>query len=328
MAERPERADIRITPATADDAEGILALLRETMGWDAEGLGEGFFAWKHRDNPFGRSPEWVARHDGGIVAYRTFLRWHFRDAADQLVPAVRAVDTVTHPDYQGLGLFRALTLQAVSELTVSPDRLVFNTPNDQSRAGYLKMGWSVVRRLPVGALPAGPAGIQRMVTARAAANLWSEPCELGDDAPTALADTALADALLEHAPTGGFRTARTPAYLQWRTAFAPLRYRLLLADARDPRRGGVIFRLRRRGGGTEAAIAELFVHDARSAVPLLSRMVRESGADYAIGIRGGPAAAALVPVPRQGPLLTARALSGSPPPAREWRLSLGDVELF
>ena len=34
---------------------------------------------------------------------------------------------------------------------------MFNTPNDQSRPGYLKMGWQVVGRVPIGVRPARSA---------------------------------------------------------------------------------------------------------------------------------------------------------------------------
>ena len=56
-------------------------------------------------------------------------------------------------------------------------------------------------------------------------------------------------------------------------------------------------------------------------------MLRETGADYAVGIRQG-ASVGLVPLPGEGPLLTTRALAGSPPRAEAWRLTRGDVELF
>ena len=99
----------------------------------------------------------------------------------------------------------------------------------------------------------------------------------------------------------------------------PLHYRLLLVSDRDPSEGGIIFRLRRRGDAVEAAVVEQLVPDRRTGARLVHRMLRDSGADYAIGLRTGRSAG-LLPLPGQGPLLTTRPLAGSPPR----RVSLGD----
>lgn len=319
--------DLEFRIASAEDEPAVLALMRASLGWEDDDPNEEFFTWKHHDNPFGRSPAWVALHGDRVVGFRTFLRWQFRDDTDRLVRAVRAVDTATDPAYQGMGIFRRLTLRAVAELTLAGDSIVFNTPNDQSRPGYLKMGWSLARRLPVGVLPAGPRSIVPMLTSRVPASLWSEPSSVGLEAASALADHSVAAALLEHAPTTGFRTDRSPEYLAWRTALEPLHYRLLLASPGDPNEGGLIFRLRRRGGALEAAVVEQLVPNARTGVSLVRRMLTQTRADYAIGIRTGPSAG-LLPLPSQGPLLTTRPLAGSPPSAKAWALTLADVELF
>lgn len=321
--------DLEIRPARPEDDAVVSPMLRESLKKGDDPHYDAFLAWKHRDNAFGVSPAWVALHDGRAVGYRTLMRWRFLTDEGKKVTAVRAVDTATHPDYQGLGIFRALTIRGVAELTLAGDGIVFNTPNDQSRPGYLKMGWSVVRRLPVGFLPARPGSLPRMVGSRVPASLWSEDTQAGHAAPEALADDGVAQALLQHAPSSGFRTERTPGYLRWRTAFAPLRYRVLFASDRDPAEGAVIFRLRRRGATVEAAIIEQLVPDYRTGASLVARTLRATGADYAIGLRTGPSAGLVpLPVPGSGPILTARPLAATPPPAPAWRLTLGDIELF
>ncbi|WP_325048295.1 GNAT family N-acetyltransferase [Intrasporangium calvum] len=325
--ERLSGPDLDVRRAVPEDDAAVVPMLREALGKMDDPHYEGFLQWKHRENPFGQSPGWVAVHEGRVVGFRTFLRWRFLDDNGKTVPAVRAVDTATDPAYQGMGIFRTLTLRSVAELTLAGDAIVFNTPNDQSRPGYLKMGWSLARRLPVGVLPAGGRSALTMVSSRVPASLWSEPTRVGLDAATALADRDVASRLLEHAPRRGFRTDRTPEYLAWRTSFEPLHYRLLLASPGDPSEGGLVFRLRRRGQALEAAVIEQLVPDWRTGARLVRRALKESGADYAIGLRTGPSAG-LLPLPGQGPLLTTRPLAGSPPPPSAWTLTLGDVELF
>lgn len=320
-------SELEFRPARPDDEPAILALLRDTMGWAADGTDQAFFWWKHRDNPFGPSPAWVAMDGTRVAGYRTLLRWRFITPAGKPVSAVRAVDTATDPAYRGQGIFRRLTLDAVADLTRAGDAFVFNTPNDNSRPGYLSMGWSTVRHLPVGVLPSGPRALITMARSRTASELWSEPTEAGLDARVAFTDDAVCDGLLAHAPAGGLRTDRTREYLRWRTSFEPLRYRVLLRDPGDPAAGGVIFRVRKRGAGLEAVIAELLVPSARVGIGLLRRVVAETGADYAIGLRTGPSAGLLL-LPGQGPLLTGRPLARAVPPAKEWALTMGDIELF
>lgn len=313
--------------AVDEDQAGVTELLRVSLGKEDDPHYEAFLDWKHRQNAFGISPAWVALDGDRIVGYRTLLRWRFISPEGAPISAVRAVDTATDPEYRGRGLFRLLTLGAVADLTREGDAFVFNTPNDSSRPGYLSMGWTPVRRLPVGVLPSSPRALATMVRSRTASQLWSEPTEVGLDAPTLLADDAVCDALLSHAPAGGLRTDRSAAYLRWRTSFEPLRYRVLLRDPGDPGAGGVIFRVRRRGDGLEAVIVELLVPSARAGVGLLRRVLAETGADYAIGLRSGPSAG-LLPLPGQGPLLVGRPLARAVPAAREWTLTMADIELF
>lgn len=319
-------AGLEIRRANVTDDPQVLDLMRSTHGWRAEDPDEALFHWKHRENPFGESPAWVALDGEQIVGYRTFLRWEFLDDEDRVVTAVRAVDTATVEAYQGRGIFRALTLQAVAELTLEGVGIVFNTPNDQSRPGYLKMGWSTAGRLPIGALPSGMGGLRRMARARVPAERWSEPCEVGLDARELTSDPSLAPSLLRYAPAGGFRTNRTPEYLAWRTSLEPLHYRLYAATPGFVDGGGVIFRLRRRGEALEAAIVEQFVPNQRTRLALISRVLRETGADYAVGLRPRRGIG-LVPLPGQGPLLTTRPLA-STPATKGWHLTLADVELF
>ena len=319
--------DLVVRRAEPGDDAAVIPMLRASLNKLDDPHYEAFLHWKHRENAFGPSPAWVALHDGHVVGYRTFLRWRFLDDAGRVVTAVRAVDTATDPSYRGMGIFRMLTLRAVADLTLAGDGIVFNTPNDQSRPGYLKMGWSVARRLPVGVLPTGPRAMAAMITSRVPAALWSQETGVGLAAGEALGDPSVATALLQHAPAHGLRTDRTPEYLAWRTSFGPLRYRLLLASDADPAEGGIVFRLRRRGDAVEAAVVEQLVPDRRTGARLVRRLLRETGADYAIGLRTGPSAG-LLPLPGQGPLLTTRPLAASPPSPKEWALTLGDVELF
>ena len=312
------------------DESAVMSLLDAAIGWVPDAQHRAFFTWKHRDNAFGPSPAWVATVGGRVVGFRTFLRWEFL-LDGKVVRAVRAVDTATHPDHQGQGVFRALTLHALGALAGEGIGFVFNTPNARSRPGYLKMGWETVGRLGVLARPRSPAALVRLARARTAAGKWSEPSDAGVPAAEALADTAAVTRLLAALPPGdGLVTHRTPEYLAWRYGFGPLDYRVVTGPA-GPAAGMVVFRLRPRGAAREAAVCEELVPggDPRLTSHLLARALRESGADHAVRLAGQSPRAGFVPVPGQGPTLVFRGLdlATMPAPAR-WHLGLGDVELM
>jgi GNAT superfamily N-acetyltransferase len=325
------QSPVSVRRADAADRGAVLDLLAASLGWDRDARFAEFFSWKHEQNPFGVSPGWVAIENDRVVGFRTFLQWRFEHPDGRTRRAVRAVDTATAPDAQGRGVFRTLTLAAIDEMRVEGVDLVFNTPNTKSRPGYLKMGWSEVGRAPAAVRIANLRGARRMLSSRVAADRWPSPITAGAPAPELLADTRV-KALLDHlAPATGYRTARTPEYLRWRYGHEPLGYRAL-APHDDPGEGVIVFRVRRRGRATEAAICDVLVPgDAPSTKrALMRRVARTTGNDYAILIGAASPRAGFVPAPRLGPIVTWRPLAadGPVPARRDLDLSLGDVELF
>jgi len=317
-----------VRAATADDERQVLALLAASLQWVPDELFAQFFAWKHRAGPFGTSPAWVAVDGDRIVGFRTFLRWEFEADDGRTRRAVRAVDTATHPDYQGRGIFRTLTLHALAELRADGVDFVFNTPNDKSRPGYLTMGWREVGRVPTAVRPVSVAGAVRMLRSRVPADRWSAGGEQGLPAAEVLADDRISGLRPALAKTG-IRTRRGSDYLRWRYGFGALGYRAVVLDG-DVRNGVAVFRRRRRGRAVEAALCDVLVpRDAPGNARRLERAVAAAcAADYVVKL-GGPLAdgAGFVRLPRQGPVLTWRALNQSDAPTA-WRLALGDVELF
>ncbi len=318
----------RVTDA---DRPAVLELLADSLGWERDETFADFFHWKHVDNPFGPSPAWVAVEGMSIVGFRTFLRWQFEHPDGRTRLAVRAVDTATSPAHQGRGIFRRLTVTAVDELTADGIDFVFNTPNDNSRPGYLRMGWSTVGRLPIVARVGGIASALRMRASRVPAGRWPVATSAGAVAAELLAHPHVHHLLENLGPPTGLRTTRSAEYLRWRYGLPALGYRAL-AIADDPAAGIAIFRVRRRGGATEAGISDVIVPNGATATRrrLLALVARETGADYAIRVGRPLLRAGYVPFPRQGPILTWRPLADPtpPPPLRALDFSLGDVELL
>lgn len=214
------------------------------------------FRWKHIENPFGRSIALVAEEGGRIVGLRTFMRWSLVTPDGETLRAIRAVDTATHPEHQRRGIFARLTEEAVEVATHEGVDMIFNTPNDKSRPGYLKMGWREVGT--IGAL------------VRPSFALLRPAGEDGTDPEQFLLDPrpATVDGLSDRQPAG-LRTPRSADYLKWRfTAHPSARY--FEAGSGADR---AILRPNLRRGRREVVVADLF-GDATSAVAAASKATR------------------------------------------------------
>ena len=122
------------------DLPAIISLLKE--GFHKKRILEDFKK-KHIDNPFGKSYGLLAFEGDNLIALRMFLRWEFKHN-NKLIKAIRPVDTVTHPQHQGKGIFKKINLMGLENCR-NEYELIFNTPNKNSFPGNIKMGW---KRLP------------------------------------------------------------------------------------------------------------------------------------------------------------------------------------
>lgn len=347
---------LELRPVEVDDEPAVVELLTESLGSAPTGMPNlEFFRWKHRDSPFGASPGLVAVHDGRIVGVRLFLRWRLVTGSRTL-EAVRAVDTATHPDFQRQGIFRRLTVALLEQL----DRderidLVFNTPNADSRPGYLRLGWQEVGLLPVHIAPVRPLAFLRGARGASTANAsgsasavagMSSAAPLASRCPLPPAATAftdvrpLVDLLEQRATTPQLHTPLDVDYLRWRYVDVPgLDYRCV-----PVRQGGELVgigfgRVRRRANLTELTLGDVIVRagDRRAARRVL-RAARCHGVDHvAVHAAGGTETSSealrsgYLRVPQHGIGLVANPRRGLPVDVfepRSWRLSLGDLEVY
>jgi GNAT superfamily N-acetyltransferase len=333
-------SDPTVRAARADETAQILGLIAASYDRDDSPARLEYWRWKHEQNPFGVSPCLVAESNGRLVGVRVFLRWNWQSGA-QSVRAVRAVDTATLPEWRGKGVFSRLTMRLVEQVQIEGVSFVYNTPNDKSMPGYLKMGWAPVTRVPLWTRPVRLSDVVR----RAFTELPAQPPTLRTFATAAevLQDRRLV-AFLADVSTDDerYHTARTLQYLRWRYANVPgMHYQARLDIAGDA--GALLIaRGRLRGRFREITISELLVTPSLRGVQiaraLISDLIRNADADYvaACAAGGTPERSALarsgfLPIAGIGPHFTARALrSDGRDPSRwaNWRCSIGDLELF
>ena len=311
-----------IRPATPDDRPQIIELLQRSLGSDGDPRYPELFAWKHDHNRFGPSPMWVATDAGRVVAFRALMRWEFVRGGEVL-RAVRAVDTATDPDFQGRGLFRALTMHGIEAMREDGVDFVFNTPNDQSRPGYLKMGWREVGRLPAAVRFAGPTGAVQALRSRVPADRWSTELDVGVTVEEWLSSGGVAGRHTAPTDVREIRTNLDDEFLEWRFGGELLGYRVV-----DDGDSAVIVRVRLRGASKELAVVAEF-GAPKATQRLAARAAKAAQCSYAIRVGRPNPATGYVDLPGGGPTLTWRAVNdGSFPPLPNWALSLGDIELF
>ncbi|WZL88733.1 GNAT family N-acetyltransferase [Salinimicrobium sp. 3283s] len=139
---------MEIRESEPGDIPQIVEVLKASLGETSSKKTEAVWRYKHVDNPFGKSLVLVAVENDEIIGVRAFMRWQWQ-LGDRVFFAYRAVDTATHPDHQGKGVFKRLTLEAIEIAGKKNDHFIFNTPNSQSLPGYLKMGWEELDKIKV-----------------------------------------------------------------------------------------------------------------------------------------------------------------------------------
>lgn len=330
---------IEIRPYEDADEPAVLMLLKASLGAGPTGeRSSSLFRWKHIDNPFGRSYMFVAQRSGEIVGFRAFMQWRFH-TADGLARAVRAVDTATHPSAQRQGIFSAITRHALQ--AIRPEvSFVFNTPNEKSLPGYLKLGWKEVGRIPVSLRVSRPIKLIARLALSSASLRAEEEDGRSQAAEVALGDETPVEDLCRRAENkdGRLHTPRDGKYLRWRYGGSPLDYRVMTFESGGKMEGLTIFRARRRGRTWEAPVTELIATSQGVANALLKAVVSVAPVDHLIChfppgsiARSSATRRGFLPVPGGITLVVnplQEDLQADPSSSDAWSLSLGDLEVF
>ena len=315
---------MEIKRADFSDVPRIVSLLKVSLG-DELPLSEQIWHYKHINNPFGKSIVLLAEEDGKLAGVRAFMRWKWQKG-EKHYSCLRAVDTATHPDFRGRGVFKLLTLQAVEIAKKEGDHFIFNTPNDQSRPGYLKMGWEVAGKIRVGLIPA-------------VFSFWKIWKNGNDYESPEKIELAGLSSLCEEwndrlRSANDFFTPKSPEYLQWRYVNNPLQEYEIHVEEHLFMAGCV----RKKKGLKELRITELISTEENYNSRKVKRVIRKWSNKFGVQVIScGPK---LFEFPQPvikgafGPLLTIRELNllteerqfalGT----RSFSYTLGDFELF
>jgi len=334
---------IRITPYSTDRKDEIADLLNVALKAKLVGRRDAdYWAWKHEDNPFGRSLMLLAEADGRLVGVRAFMRWLLQ-VNGRTISAAKPVDSVTHPDYQRQGVFKRLTLEACQVARQEGVELLFNTPNANSLPGYLKMGWrkaadmalSVRLLRPISAACGLAKWKLRKGEAPDASTFFREPPASASDV---LANEAAGiDKLLDKRNRDGRLSTKVDAeFLRWRYGAHPhIRYFAESVKTEGRLDGVMFYRTNFRVGMREIMLDDVLVRDGalNTTQQLLRNLILGARANYVL-THGSQLKhlrhSWFHTIPRRRINLVANELSGSLSPspfeAENWSLCLGDLE--
>lgn len=307
--------------ATESDIPQIIELLRVSLGESMIPKSEALWGWKHLSNPFGPSPVILAESDGQLLGVRAFLRWEFRDG-DRIFSACRAVDTAIHPDYQGQGLFKKLTLELIETLQQEGIDLIFNTPNSSSLPGYLKMGWEKWGKLPLKL-------DFHFHTGKNQHPLNPESWELIEQLVGKLESQA--------SNAGGIQTNLVPGYLTWRYHNCPLFPYYFLSDGNSYL---LFYRIKEGKMGRELRITDFFktaalLPETKNELQVKLKKVQKKAKVRFTSYSGlqfnteNELELGVIPLVQMGPLVTLRPVCTKVAVLdQKWNWSLGDLEVF
>lgn len=316
-----------IRNANHADIPEIVSLLKRSLGEKYLPKSERFFIWKHFENPFGKSKILVAEENDTIIGLRAFMYWRWENAQKKY-QSVRAVDTATDPAYQGIGIFRKLTLRAIEECLSENTAFVYNSPNAKSYQGYIKMGWHSIGKMPVsfriGSFFPRLYSDSKDILLNGDYNINFQIKKL-DPNWTFLPSTLLS-------------TMMNVPYLSWRYQDCPVsKYGAYI----EPNKFGLVFRLKKKAGFYECRICEFwvekdeFLKDAEAAMLKIIKKVRPlfiTSASMNTGNANLKKMKGFFGPYSLGPVITIREISdhqiNDTIQFNNWAPSLGSIELF
>lgn len=332
---------MQIRPATPQDKPAMIELLKKSLGEGLIPKSEALWDWKHEQNPFGSSFVLLAEENGAIIGLRAFMQWQWQWKGNTY-KAIRAVDTATHPDHQGKGIFKKLTLQQLELCKQQGIHFVFNTPNDQSRPGYLKMGWVQQGKMPLKLKVLNPISLAFAIAFKKGKGVVTAD----DPTPAQTWDPRVFDLMKNYSVNNEhLNTALSASYIRWRYADNPLFNYNYFTDFENFL---LIGRVKAHSFTRELRLVDCMLFNnaktnkrinsliSKAVIPYCKKnkiqVISFSGQQYQTH-RSALNWMGMIPVQNRGPIVTLRELNMNERfpellDIKNWGYSLGDMELF
>ena len=119
------------------DFDGLLKLTVEYYG-NVEISNDAYLMWQYFSNPSGDAIIKIAKNDAGEIVGQYVLLPMDVKAFDKTIRATLSLNTLTRDDYQGKGIFTALSEMAFSTCQDENYGFTYGYPNQNSYPGFIK----------------------------------------------------------------------------------------------------------------------------------------------------------------------------------------------
>ena len=127
-----------IRSVTVNDLDAIRSLYFDVWGYNRP---KNFDYWRYITPPDGICPATIAID--GIRIAGAYILWPARiRIANEIVLGGQSMDTMTHPDYRGMGIFSQLAEACYKTAASRGFKILYGFPNPASYPGFVnKLGW-------------------------------------------------------------------------------------------------------------------------------------------------------------------------------------------
>jgi GNAT superfamily N-acetyltransferase len=264
---------------TAADAPDLRKLFELAFGFDR---GAAYDAWKFRDNPDGPPIIAVAEDQGKIVGQYALWPTTLR-LGPHIIRGAQSLDTMTHPDYRGQGMFTVLAEQCMRFAVARGIEVLYGFPNESSYPGFVrKLDWDCTGTIPVWTRFLRPSRHQRLPRwmgpfADVGAKILPRGSRAGFRVETGLPPAALLQQMLENwrKREGRCRIERTAERYAWRfSQVSGLNYQWICAYRGTDLLSVAVWGTDLRNGN--ALLAEVLGDDEKAIEAVISESVRQA----------------------------------------------------
>lgn len=148
-----------VREANQDDNLGLAKLFRIVFHFER---GEAHYHWKFLDNPDGPPVIAVAEDEGQLVGQYELWPTRLRIGSNVVLGA-QSLDTMTHPDYRGQGMFTVLAENCMQFAAGRGIEVLYGFPNESSYPGFVrKLDWDCTGNIPLWVRPLCPSAHHRI----------------------------------------------------------------------------------------------------------------------------------------------------------------------
>jgi len=280
-----------IREAGPEDLDAIRSLYLDVWGYNRP---RSFDHWRYLTAPDGQCPVTLAADGEKLAGAYTVWPVKIR-VGDEVVTGAQSMDTMTHPNYQGQGVFTKLAEACYEIAAARGTEILYGFPNPLSYPGFVKrLGWTHtgdvthwIRFIKPSKHPKIP-GLAKPVADLAAALLPRGRRRDYEITPAKPTDSELEPLLAQwRQEAGTCRIERNTEWISWRTApEAENDYRWVAA-----RRGGTLAAVGVWGRQNEAwgkvadnraHLVELLGDDPQALEAVLATIIEQSAASGSV----------------------------------------------